>query len=91
MANDPAFPVLDSSGDGPFYCRFFGLTLLDYFAGQALPAVIAATCAGQHMPQMLPGDQHIRMAIARDAYAMGEAMLAARAALSEKEAPHDRD
>lgn len=54
------------------------MSLRDWLAGQALPSVIAATSAGQHQPVMLAGEEHIRHAIARDAYEMAEAMLAAR-------------
>jgi hypothetical protein len=52
--------------------------LRDKFAIQALPAIIAATSAGQHVPQMLEGETHIRFAMARNAYEMADAMLAAR-------------
>lgn len=73
----PAFPqhVAPAYRQEP---EIWGMSLLDWHAGQALPAVIIATSAGQHMPTMRAGDDHIRDAIARDAYAMGRAMLAAR-------------
>lgn len=85
--SSPAFPspeVRTQDGHGIFAAET-GMTLLDYFAGQALPAVIAATSARQHNPTVLPGDKHLREAIARDAYDMGKAMVAARDALSRAE------
>lgn len=69
----PAFPSTYSTG----------LTKRDWFAGQALPAIIAATSAGQHHP--LRGEDTaivkgvLEAAMARDAYAMADAMLAERA------------
>jgi hypothetical protein len=59
-----------------------GMSLRDWFAGQALPAVITATAAGQHHPIPLytgKGDNpKLEAAIARDAYAMADAMIEAR-------------
>lgn len=54
-----------------------GMTLRDWFAGKAIPAIIAATSDGKHQPNIKDGE-HIRFAIARDAYDMADAMLAAR-------------
>ena len=53
-------------------------TLRDEIAIAALPAIIAATSAGQHHPQMREGDVVIASAIARDAYGMADAFMAAR-------------
>jgi hypothetical protein len=66
-----------------------GMTLRDHFAGLALPAIIVATSAGQHMPLMDPGEINMRMALARDAYAMADAMLAARAIHASDCATHN--
>lgn len=55
-----------------------GMSLRDYFAAQALPAVIAVTSAGQHQPSVRDSDTHIIFAIARDAYFAADAMLKAR-------------
>lgn len=74
--NPSAFPEVP--GDFNAYEGRAGMTLRDWFAGQALPAVIAATSAGQHQPRMEEGDEHIRFAIVRDAYDMADAMLAER-------------
>ena len=72
MADNPqAYPCLDSSGCG-LSMRDPGMTLLDYFAGQALPAVIAATSAGQHQ---LTGTGTVHDMIAQDAYRLAAAML----------------
>lgn len=78
----PAFPnTWDETNEYgvifPFVER--GMSLRDYFAGQALPAVISATSAGQHMPTARDSDTSISFAIARDAYLMADAMLALRA------------
>jgi hypothetical protein len=58
-----------------------GMTLRDWFAGQVVPAVIAATSAGQHHPggSLVPNDERsIAQRIAADAYDLADAMLAAR-------------
>lgn len=55
-----------------------GLTLRDWFAGQVMPAVIAATSAGQHSPEFRHDDMSAVLPMARDAYALADAMLAAR-------------
>lgn len=68
-----AFPALCNDHS----CNEGGMSLRDWFAGQALPAVIHATCAGQHHP----GDKHgmgTVTGMALDAYELADAMLAAR-------------
>lgn len=70
----PAFATGDQVNGGQA-----GMSLREYYAGQALPAIIAATSAGQHQPSIRESDTHIVFAIARDAYFMADAMLAARA------------
>lgn len=80
----PQLEVVSEERDGhgdliePFTRSSGGMSLRDWFAGQALIAVIAATSAGQHQPNTRKGDSHIRFAIARDAFDMADAMLAAR-------------
>lgn len=78
----PAFPGEQGhTPEGSWNQTFSpGMTLRDAFALGTLPAVIAATSAGQHMPAMQEGEPHIRFAIARDAYDMADAMLKAREA-----------
>lgn len=76
----PAFPVsIPGCGDN----GQSGMTLRDYFAGQALPAVITATSAGQHRPMRDDGLDLVR-SMARDAYEIADAMLAARTLSSLK-------
>lgn len=55
-----------------------GETLRDRIAMAALPAVIAATSAGQHRPPANEGDTHTGFAIAREAYSVADAMLKTR-------------
>lgn len=69
----PAFPVADMAKT-----QCSGLSLRDYFAGQALAAVAAFWA--KHEPTMNPkfsaeGD---RLLIAADCYAIADAMLAER-------------
>jgi hypothetical protein len=52
-----------------------GMTLRDWMAGQAIQAIIVATSAGQHH---LEGDGDIGDLMARDAYALADAMIKAR-------------
>ena len=59
----PAFPSLET------YRPTSGMTLRDYFAGQAL----AGLCA-----YGIPGEHHTPEATAEDAYAYADAMLAER-------------
>lgn len=71
--NPPAFP---RTPGGIVSQEHMGMTMRDWFAGQALPAVIAALSAGQHSvhPNMT-----ILESATTDAYAMADAMLAERA------------
>jgi len=72
-AGGPAFPkVPDSIRNGSA-----GMSLRDWFAGQALPAVIDATSAGQHQP-LGSNEIGLEAAMARDAYKLADAMIAAR-------------
>ena len=81
MDNPAAFPSRKDEpmvGGGSYRNDAPGMTLRDWFAGQALSGVIAATSAGQHRPGKSEPGEHIRFAIARDSYDMADAMLAAR-------------
>lgn len=77
----PAFPAPDA-GEEHFSQKsaYMGMTLRDYFAAKALPAVIAGSCAGQHHPGSASGKLGGKTEdlIAMDAYAMADAMLNAR-------------
>lgn len=66
-----------------FHAAESGMTLRDWFAGQALPAVVAATSAGQHYPgDGFLDDRPINERMAIDAYKLADAMLAARAGVT---------
>lgn len=67
IENPLAFP-------NPYYSNVPGMTLRDYFAGQALVALVAE-----------PGDLTISD-VTKDAYRIADAMLAAR----QKDQPNDR-
>lgn len=71
--NPSAFPTATIDG---FVAE--GMSLRDYFAGQAVGIMITATSAGQHQPRIIEGEAHTLFAIARDAYAIADAMLAER-------------
>jgi len=64
--NPPAFPALTSEDE------FSGMTMLDYFAGQALAGLLASSAT-------YGGKTDNRAALAADAYAHASAMLAERA------------
>lgn len=76
--NPPAFPNLqwDGSAKSEHYYNFGGMSLRDYFAGQAL----AGICGDG-----IPGSHHSPKATAHDAYAYADAMLAARQSPPERE------
>ena len=74
--NPPAFSRAASVD--PLYNGQPGMTLRDYFAGQALPAVLRSASAVQHTPAMREGEETVLPAIARDAYELADAMLAQR-------------
>ena len=70
MSDNPsAFPVSDIGVHGQF-----GMTLRDYFAGQALPTIIAV-CAGDTSITARPSTEAY---FAEKAYLLADAMLAAR-------------
>lgn len=73
----PAFPhhVVRESMGHAYNER--GMTLRDWFAGQALPAIVTATSAGQHDPSAKHG-KGVVGSMAADAYEIADAMLAAR-------------
>jgi len=70
--NPQAFPCLDNDGY-TLSMRDPGMTLLDYFAGQALPAVMHL-CA----KDTLRPDETLEQSFARKAYDLAAAMLAER-------------
>lgn len=75
----PAFPHhrVEYVGGWEDRTELAGMTLRDWFAGQALGAVIVATSMGQHDPCTKHG-KGVEASIALDAYALADAMLEAR-------------
>lgn len=76
MDNPPAFPLVS---DIIGHCK--GMTLRDWFAGQALGAIITATSNGQHYPAR--EGQSLIEGMAQDAYELADTMLAERAKESD--------
>jgi hypothetical protein len=76
----PAFPVNElNQSPGDIFDQHLGMTLRDYFAAKALPAVMAANPVTGQVPMV----SDFR-ACAECAYAMADAMLAVRAAQAGK-------
>lgn len=75
--NEPAFPNTGNSNWG--MDPTLGMTLRDWFAGQALSGVISATSSGNNFPMMREDEVSMEPAMARAAYLMADAMLTARA------------
>lgn len=75
----PAFPIpgWPSHGDGPpQFSPYGGMTLRDYFAGQALAGWLSSYSPAHIHP--VQNDTH--ESVARDAYALADEMLKAREA-----------
>lgn len=82
--NEPAFPhkqMRNTSTDPlatPREVQFPGMSLRDWFAGQAIGAIIAATSAGQHYPGAgRDDDRPIQDKMAADAYRIADALATA--------------
>jgi hypothetical protein len=74
----PAFAALGVGPSGDVYHER-GMSLRDWFAGQVLPAIVAATSAGSHHPMAHQrGVKTLVQAMAVDAYDLADAMLAER-------------
>ena len=82
IENPPAFPTIGNVAYNSEWDTEHGMTLRDWFAGRALPAIISATSAGQHQPGVMGDDRSIQTRMAEDAYKLADAMLAARAVQS---------
>jgi len=74
MNQEYAFPQSLQAGD--MAQSTGGLTLRDYFAAQALPAVYVEACKEMDKTGY---PEHWKKGVALDAYAMADAMLAERA------------
>ena len=79
MDNPPAFPLVS---DIIGHCE--GMTLRDWFAGQALNAIVTATSNGQHHPAR--DGRSLVEGMTHDAYELADAMLSAR---KEPDNAHD--
>lgn len=78
-AGGPAFPEIFKVGE--ISQSEGGMSLRDYFAAKALPAIISASSAGQHsagVARGMPPEATIEDCIAADAYALADAMILAR-------------
>lgn len=73
----PAFPceTVGTDKHGEYRLPYQGMTLRDYFAAKALPACYADYCKHAEDQGCV---ENWRMGVALDAYAMADAMLAAR-------------
>jgi len=82
--NPSAFPIADVRTHDGFGIREGspGMTLRDYFAAHAVPAIIIATSAGQHQPGGFADTRPMHERMAEDAYLVADAMLAARSQVS---------
>ena len=69
----PAFPVWELNGQGQQETTGFGMTLRDYFAAKAMQATFTETHASEAR-----GYNGWRDELAREAYRIADAMLAAR-------------
>lgn len=70
-----AFPFEEKTADGSHWHSHAGMSLRDWFAGQALPAVIAAYVEANGR---CIGSDHIHGNCAGHAYRAADAMLAER-------------
>lgn len=71
--NEPASPVQDYGNT-----QYGGMSLQDWFAGQAIDAIIRVTSNGQHNPMGPQDGLTIVQQMARDAFDIADAMLAER-------------
>ena len=73
----PAFPCETVGQDehGEYRLPWQGATLRDYFAAKAMPAVYSEYCSSA---EKVGFDEGWMMGVAMDAYAMADAMIAAR-------------
>jgi hypothetical protein len=72
----PAFPIAVPDN---FHAAYDGMSLRDYLAGQVVPAVMSAVCAGTHTSKR--SDEGSPQFIARTSYEIADAMLIERAKL----------
>jgi hypothetical protein len=73
----PAFPISERMADGSYYCSHQGMSLRDYFAGQALAGIFTHLIVSRASDQDLD-PATLATAYARGAYGLADAMLLAR-------------
>ena len=76
-ANEPGYPTVTVAAANQ------GMSLRDWFAGQAMTAILPAVAAGNYD---LDGEGVLGMQIAKHAYAMADFMITERAALTKASA-----
>ncbi len=82
---DPAFPVFPETGNG-HAAAFRGMSLRDYFAGQALTAMVAGDGARMVAARDERYDEtNWREIVASNAYDFADAMLAERERRTKQE------
>jgi hypothetical protein len=74
----PAFPMSYDNSLAYTYPSHQGMTLRDWFAGQVIPSVYTTAMREAEQGSGLFQDEHWRIGLAADAYALADAMLAAR-------------
>jgi hypothetical protein len=76
----PAFPTLDFMTPERVATNRPGMTLRDYFAAKAMPAIYKDYWEGVRLHEFSCDDETWPMNLAMDAYRIADAMLAAREA-----------
>jgi hypothetical protein len=73
-----AFPGNERQANGSHWQSHLGMTLRDYFAAQALPAMILKVYEAAHAGAPIGNDGQVVAVAASKAYLAADAMLAAR-------------
>ena len=79
----PAFPHMEETNDGRVEVTNYGMSLRDWFAGQALTGWLSGPCHGEvleHYENWPEGFAGHQSCVARATYGYADAMLAARKA-----------
>ncbi len=76
----PAFPLVPVEYRGELVYGELGLTVRDYFAAKAMPAIYDVAMREAEQGSGLLEDDQWRVGLAFDAYKMADAMLRAREA-----------
>ncbi len=78
MTNTPAFPVWELNGQNKPEMTDFGMSLRDYFAAKAMPAIYRDLWEDLRAGKGAVPDHEWPMGVAKDAYRIADAMLKAR-------------